>query len=167
MKISKLIGALGIGVIAVLAIACGSDNTSSDSTATAAPGGVTPVSQLEESLALWNSVEHQNYDFVTNWQCFCLPEYRASVDLSVRGGEITSGEYSSNSELTTPVDLTRYETIDGLFDLIADAIEQDAHNIQVSYNLEQGYPESAFIDYSEMIADEERGFVITKVTTDS
>ena len=165
-KTKYALSALTISAIAVLAIACNSDGGSSENTVTPVPVENSAATLLEESRSLWESLDLADYDFVTNWQCFCLREYTASVELSVRDGEITTGEYLPESGLTSTVDPTRYETVDGLFEFIADAIERDAHSIQVTYHPEQGYPESAFIDYNEMMADEERGFNVTTVSAD-
>ena len=121
------------------------------------------MQKLVEARSRWDSLGLENYDYVTRWQCFCPPEVTTSVELSVHDGDITAGEFVPNSGLTADVDLSRYETIDEFFDLIADAIERNAHSIQVSYHPEQGYPQSAFIDYDEGIVDEELGFTVAQV----
>ena len=50
----------------------------------------------------------------------------AQVDLRVRDGKIARGIFAPESGLTSVVDISDYETVDGLFDLINDAIVQDA-----------------------------------------
>ena len=56
-----------------------------------------------------------------------------------------------------------YRTIEGLFDRIADARARNAASIEVTWDPELGYPRSAAIDQSLLIADEEQywsiGFV--------
>ena len=56
-----------------------------------------------------------------------------------------------------------YRTIDGLFDRIADARARNAASIEVTWDPDLGYPRSAAIDQSLLIADEEQywsiGFV--------
>ena len=163
---------LGVMVIALVAIACGTDAASSSPTATVTPppGGqgdppsadpTTDAGQLTMARARWATLGLIDYEFRMNWVRFCITEYRAPVDLEVRDGKIVGGVYAPDSGLTSAVELSRYETVKGLFDLITDAIVQDAHSIEASYHPEYGYPESVFIDYDERIADEERGFVIT------
>ncbi len=170
---------VGVAVIALIVIACGSDEPSSSPTATSVPVSTatpTPMPQTDANsdtgrLAVarerWAALGMADYDFRTNWQCFCILEDRAPVDLEVRGGEITGGVYAPDANLTSALDLSRYETVEGLFDLIADAIARRAYSIQAAYHPDLGYPESVWIDYDERLADEERGFNITKLTADS
>ena len=49
-----------------------------------------------------------------------------------------------------------YRTIEGLFDRIADARARNAASIEVTWDPELGYPRSAAIDQSLLIADEEQ-----------
>ena len=49
-----------------------------------------------------------------------------------------------------------YRTIEGLFDRIADARARNAASIEVTWDPEFGYPRSAAIDQSLLIADEEQ-----------
>ncbi len=75
--------------------------------------------------------------------------------------------YAPDVNLTSVLDLSLHETVEGLFDLIADAIARRAYSIQAAYHPDLGYPESVYIDYDERQADEERGFNITMLTADS
>ncbi len=49
-----------------------------------------------------------------------------------------------------------YRTIEGLFDRIADARARDAASIEVTWDPQLGFPRSAAIDQSLLIADEEQ-----------
>ena len=53
-----------------------------------------------------------------------------------------------------------YRTIEGLFDRIADARARNAASIEVTWDPELGYPRSAAIDQSLLIADEEQYWAI-------
>ena len=57
-----------------------------------------------------------------------------------------------------------YLSIDGLFDLIQDAIDRSAFQISVKYHGELGYPLWAAIDYDRRIMDEEKGFQVGAFT---
>jgi hypothetical protein len=52
--------------------------------------------------------------------------------------------------------------VEGLFDILRDAIVRDAHVIEVTYDVETGVPIKFWIDYAENIADEELGFRVTE-----
>jgi hypothetical protein len=85
--------------------------------------------------------------------------------VTVRQGEITDVEaVDPNFEAELP-DKDEYRTINELFNLIRDGVEEDAHEIRVAYNDARGYPVSAYIDYEIDIEDEEQGFDILKFET--
>ena len=165
-----------IALVALVAIACGTDDPGSRPTAgpeaTPTVGPIsTPIAEasditraLGEARVRWDALGLVDYEFRTNWVCFCLREFNAQVDLEVRDGVIVGGVYAPETGFTSAVDLSLYETVKGLFDIITDAIVRDAHKITATYHPEYGYPESVFIDYDERIADEERGFAIQKLT---
>ena len=50
------------------------------------------------------------------------------------------------------------QSIEDLFNRLQQAIDGDAHAMNVRYHPEMGYPETAYVDYDEWIADEEWGF---------
>jgi hypothetical protein len=52
--------------------------------------------------------------------------------------------------------------VDGLFDVLRDAMNEGAHEIRVTYNPANGVPIDFWIDYSENTADEELGFIVTE-----
>ena len=118
-----------------------------------------PQVVLDQALALWAANSTSDYTFEFNWVCFCIREWVSPVTLSVSGGEVVSAVFVESGEPVTDVNqLASYETIDGLFQLLQDAIDQSAESIQVEFDPIDGYPVSAFIDYDARMADEERGF---------
>ena len=62
-------------------------------------------------------------------------------------------------------DLGGYRTVDGLFDLIQYAINEDAASITAAFDSTLGYPTDANIDYDADTADEEMGFRRTVTVT--
>lgn len=61
-------------------------------------------------------------------------------------------------------EITGYETVDGLFDLIQEGIDQNAYQITDEFDVELGYPTSAYVDYGQLIADQELGFSVGSLT---
>lgn len=118
-------------------------------------------SQFEENRRLWNEQALSEYSYVFSWSCFCLPDYTAPVKIEVEQGEWSSISFVADGKPVIEDNWQRYNTIDELFEMIEDAFKQDAVAIHAEYDSELGYPTSVFIDYSELIADEERGFSVT------
>ena len=127
----------------LLLAACGSDSPTA------------PANRLGEQRALWAAQGLTDYTFDVTKVCYC--QSVGDVRVTVKGGVIT-GVTELASEVAR--DPETFRTIDGLFDLVQDAYERDAHEVQVEFDPNRGYPTRIWIDYGRMIADEEMGFTL-------
>ena len=127
----------------LLLAACGSDSPTA------------PVNHLGEQRALWASQDLTDYTFDVSRVCYC--QFVGDVRVTVKSGVIT-GVTELASEVAR--DPETFRTIDGLLDLVQDAYDRDAHEVQVEFDPNRGYPTRIWIDYVRMIADEEMGFTL-------
>ena len=111
----------------------------------------------------WERTRVANYVYTGAWNCFCPREYTANAEVTVRGGAVVSVASADPAVPNIP-DPERFVSIKALFAVLQSAIDENAARIDVTYNAQFGYPEQFFIDYHEMMADEERGFVIRSLT---
>ena len=120
----------------------------------------TPENDLADYRTLWEAQRLTDYTFDVSRVCYC--QFRGDVRVTVKDGVITGV-----SELASEVarDPETFRTIDGLFDLVQDAYDRDAHEIQVEFDPGRGYPTRIWIDYVEMMADEEMGFTLLSDVT--
>ncbi len=118
-------------------------------------------SKLNQNRRKWASEMVSNYQFDFRWSCYCGPEYIDPVNISVRKNRIDSAALvEGNVPIPIEVAVTRYRTIEGLFDLLQEGINKNAHSILAEYHSELGYLTDAWIDYDEHTVDEELGFEI-------
>ena len=115
----------------------------------------TPENDLADYRTLWEAQRLTDYTFDVVRNCFCLA--RADVRVTVKGGVIT-GVTELASEIAR--DPETFRTINSLFDLVQDAYNRNAHEVQVEFDPSRGYPTRIWIDYVRMIADEEMGFTL-------
>ncbi len=166
---------LGV-VAAALLVACGTSANGAEPSPTSTPAPTPAPTEivdpnsladrqaaLDAARALWAASGGDDYDMTFNWQCFCIVDYVQRVDLEVRGGSVEDGTVTESGIQLTPEQLAEYVSVEQLFDLIQDAIDQDAAEIRVSYAA-AGYPTEVWIDFNLRIADEERGFFIHDLT---
>ena len=116
--------------------------------------------ELAKNRDLWGSQKIEDYRFEYRRICFCLPEFVAPVEISVVDGMISDAAFLEDGTVAGIPDISIYETVEDLFDLIQDAIDRDAYSLLVTYDAEFGYPAEARIDYDIRIADEEFGFAV-------
>ncbi|MDE2838370.1 MAG: DUF6174 domain-containing protein [Chloroflexota bacterium] len=104
-----------------------------------------------------------NYDYTGAEICFCAADYIATAAVSVRDGVVTAVSSAEPGIGVIPVP-ERFVPIAKLFELLQDAIDRGAHNIDVNYDERYAYPTTFFINYDDAIADEERGFTVRSFT---
>jgi hypothetical protein len=114
-------------------------------------------SELDQNRKKWASAMASNYQFNFRWECYCSEEYVTPVNITVRENRIVAVDFVVKHRVPFAID---YQTIEGLFDLLQEGIDKDAHSISAEYHPELGYPVKASIDYEEYTIDEELGFGI-------
>ncbi len=120
-------------------------------------------SEIERSRLLWSTVEPDSYEYVLERICFCGEEARGPVRVRVENGSIDELRYTMPD---LPVDSSLWSLfpdVDGLFDLLENALDRDAAQIDAIFDPDWGIPVDLFIDYSREIADEEVGFVVREL----
>lgn len=108
--------------------------------------------RLDQARAQWRAQAIADYTYVFSRGCFCVTEYREPVTVTVRGRTIESVVSVQAGARRDPAG---YPTVEGLFDLVQNAIDEDAATIRTEYDPARGYLTSAYFDISERIADEE------------
>jgi hypothetical protein len=117
--------------------------------------GSSDLQQLRTNRRRWNQQNIGNYRYTLTNSCFCIPEARGPVVITVQNGITTSITTTTGEPVSNPEFFARFNTIPKLFNVIADAIARRADNIEVTYNSQFGYPTDIAIDYDFQIADEE------------
>jgi Family of unknown function (DUF6174) len=107
---------------------------------------------LAQARLLWNGKNVDSYSFILELQCFCAPASQLRpVLVTVQNGAVTSLlYYHQNPAQRTPAPaevFAPYDTVEELFDIVGEAIRQDADVLQVGYDEEYGFPDIANIDY--------------------
>lgn len=108
--------------------------------------------RLREARSLWRAQGVASYTYVASRSCFCAPEAREPATVTVRAGVIVSVVSVESGLSRSP---EGYHTVEGLFDLVQDAIDKNAATIRAEYDSARGYLTSAYIDLDERLADEE------------
>lgn len=112
---------------------------------------------LHEARALWASAGVDDYELVIDRSCFCA--HHGPVRVRVVGGAKIS--VTLDSESGEPIPLPAYPDVEGLFDIVADAVAREAHRLRVAYHPSLGYPTQIDVDYEQRVADDEVGYDVT------
>ncbi len=117
---------------------------------------------FEKNRELWESQNLTHYVFYFEQACFCAPRHLAA-SVQVRNDTVFnfSNVYGDGELLTDTlisaygISRSSFHSIEGLFDIIQNAMDKNADLLQVKYNPQIGYPETTHVDFSFGVADEE------------
>lgn len=112
---------------------------------------------LRAAQTRWSRSGVQDYSIVVQYLCFLRSQnicpYTRPVHVTLRGKVVS--RVDAETEQPVPQAGSRIRDIEGLFDLVREAIDRHAHRIAVSYDTTYGYPKFIEIDYLENGIDDE------------
>jgi hypothetical protein len=116
--------------------------------------------ELDANIEKWRQSGVTSYEFEHQVNCFCPEDLRSPVVVAVNDGVIASRTYAETGQAVAETFQDRFIDVPGLFEMVQDAIDQDADRISVEFDAELGYPTSIDIDYNFLMADEEVGITV-------
>lgn len=112
----------------------------------------TDLISLQSAKTKWDSNSGQYYTIQSQRLCECSPEMSALMKISILDNSVLSALDINSDEIISKEVQDEVQTVESLFVLIEKAIEDDI-SIEVTYNEEYGYPESAKIDVEQLHVD--------------
>jgi hypothetical protein len=129
-------------------------------------GSLGPQEELREDLERarqqWDASRPATYVYVIERLCFCLDEWRGPARVTVVGVDPTERVYVDTGDPVPAQAEDAFPSVDGLFAIIEDALDEDAHSVEVIYDQSTGVPLEIRIDYIELAIDEELGFDVVE-----
>lgn len=119
---------------------------------------------LDAAREQWAEQALTRYRYTARWTCFCAEDFVAEVAVEVQDGAVQSVSFTDPQRQGVVPSPERFRTMEGMFGYVQDAIYDDVANLNASYDAQQGFPSSVYIDPNAMMADEEYGFAINAVT---
>lgn len=119
------------------------------------------LQQLEQNQQLWDNQNINSYQITSQTICFC-PSPNEMV-ITVEEENISEAFYTISGEYLTAQELEYVLTINQHFEIIRDAINQEAFSLDVTYEPTFGYPTEISIDYIEMTVDDEITYLLSSL----
>lgn len=113
--------------------------------------------QIAFYRALWEAEGPEDYRYTVERLCFCGEDVRGPAMVEVVGDTVVRVTYSRDGAEVIPDYRWFFPSVDGLFDILQEGIDENAHSIEVSWDEATGVPLHFFIDYRANMADEELG----------
>ena len=141
--------------LSILAITSGCNSSSgTGNEVDTSPSGSAPteLASLQNAREKWDNNSGQYYTIQSQRHCECVPEMSAHMEVSVLNNSVISAVDINSDEFISNEIHQEVTTVNDVFDLIEKAIE-DEISIEVTYNEEFGYPETAKIDIEQLAVD--------------
>jgi hypothetical protein len=118
---------------------------------------------LTRNQQRWTTAQLTHYRYILEPVCFCPPDDTRPVTIEVTNGTVNSIRYLDDGTAAKPDIFDKYATIDKLFALLQDALDQPDSRLNISYDPQLGYPSKAAIDYLPNAIDDEFYFRVRNV----
>lgn len=120
---------------------------------------------LNVAKAVWASQELSKIEYTFDYKISSLNVASSGgITVTVKDNEVESAVFNGSEGGVVPQEaMDNLKTVEGLFDEIQNAINQEAFSIDVAYNAALGFPESISIDFEQAIVDEEFIATVTNV----
>ncbi|MGD2045814.1 MAG: DUF6174 domain-containing protein [Gemmatimonadota bacterium] len=115
---------------------------------------------LEANRARWLSQGPSSYQYALRRSCFC--PYLGPVRVTVAADTVVGRVYVESGDPVPEIEADAFPAVDGLFELLDQAFENGADDIDVTYDPELGVPIEISIDYLENAVDDELGIQVTE-----
>jgi len=112
------------------------------------------LQHVERARARWNATRLDRYTFDLYRICECTPDMAGPVTVSVEGLDAIAWTYRDGGAVAADLQPS-FPSVDGLLDMIEDAIRQGAWEVTARYDPETGVPVEFRIDYEQFVFDEE------------
>ena len=117
--------------------------------------------ELDNHRAEWERTSISGYTYQYTVLCECPYSLDQPVKVAFDNGKTKSVAYVESGETPVTVVSPRLHSINGLFDMIQDAITNEVDHLTVRYDSEDGYPTNIEIDYVRNSIDDKYTIIIT------
>jgi hypothetical protein len=135
--------------------------------ALAIPTATLPPPTTDATLAhnhlKWQSQHITHYRFSLDVRCFCGFTGQMPLTIEVRDGQLVSETDKTGQPVGAQFKdaFDKYDTIEKLFALLDAAKNGGADRVDIAYDPQYGFPQSAYIDYMANATDDENSLTVT------
>ncbi len=118
---------------------------------------------FNSARAQWTRTAPAAYSFQLLRSCTCATP-KEPIRIEVRNGAVVSRTYTSSSAALEAQFASAYPSVNGLFDLIAEARRQKPVRLNSEYSSTYGYPTTVLIDLDGSRTDDDLILNVTEFT---
>lgn len=120
--------------------------------------------QLAHNRQVWQSLAATSYRFTLVKSCECIPGFIGPVEITVDRGAIVAVRPLYPGRTVTPDQWPAFDTVEGLFFRLDEAIRGRAYRYDARYDATRGFPLSIALDPNAQMVDDEVSIRIDSLT---
>lgn len=134
------------------------------SSCTSTPDAPPEVTALNTARTHFATPPRPSYVFTWTQSCFCSTDMTRPMKVTVTNGVIAGAVFVDNGATVGDAVRAQLKTVDGVFTMIRDAIDQDYDEVNVQYDPQMGYPRSVSLVSSRSATDAGMTLMLSEFT---
>ncbi|QMU61994.1 MAG: hypothetical protein GKR92_09930 [Gammaproteobacteria bacterium] len=120
-------------------------------------------SEVQSNREKWMAHEISNYEIEMQKICYCVPEVVRMMVFEVGDNKVETVRYADTGDDVDPQHYGDFNTIEGMFLFVEQALEKNPADLIIAYDEEYGYIKELSVDFKENIADDEISIIASNM----
>jgi hypothetical protein len=113
------------------------------------------ASEVQSNREKWMGHGISGYEIEMQKICYCVPEVVRMMVFEVEDDKVETVRYADTGDDVDPQYYGNFNTIEGMFTFVGQALEKNPADLRITYDKEYGYIKELSVDFKENIADDE------------
>ena len=121
------------------------------------------ASEIQKNREKWMSHGISDYEIEMQKICYCIPEVVRMMVFEVETNKVEAVRYADTGKDVDPQHYGDFNTIEGMFSFVEQALEKNPAVLSISYDDKYGYIKELSVDFEENIADDEISIIASNM----
>lgn len=121
------------------------------------------TSEVQSNREKWLTHGIMDYEIEMQKICYCVPEVVRMMVFKVSDNKVKDVRYADTGEEVDPQHYGDFNTIEGMFSFVEQALDKSPADISIAYDDEYGYIKELSVDFKENIADDEISIIASNM----
>jgi hypothetical protein len=121
------------------------------------------ATEVQSNREKWMQHGISNYEIEMQKICYCVPEVVRMMVFEVEDDNVATVLYADTGEAVDPQHYSDFNTIEGMFTFVEQALEKNPADLSIAYDEKYGYIKELNIDFKENIADDEISIIASNM----
>lgn len=121
------------------------------------------ASEVQINREKWMSHGISDYEIEMQKICYCVPEVVRMMVFEVGDNKVEEVRYADTGEEVDPQHYGDFNTIEGMFTFVEQALQKNPADLSISYDEKYGYIKELSVDFKENLADDEISIIASNM----